>query len=678
VISHANLSFLATGLRYLAGKTILFQVFEITFKHHFCRMFNHVNYDDPDINVAIPVFSIHGNHDEPTGHEFYCALDVLQMTGLVNYFGRVPKNDKIEVKPVLLQKGKTKLALYGLSNVRDERLFRVFRDGKIKFFQPKSHKGDWFNLMTVHQNHAARTVTGYLPESFLPDFVDLVIWGHEHECLINPVHSSEGNFHISQPGSSIVTQLQKGEMGAKHVGILTVTGKNFKMEPIRLKTPRPFVMRDLVLADERPMKNVWKKASNRQEITRHLRHVVEDMIKEANQQWTDLQEGELEEGAQPPLPILRLRVDYTAPENGSFDLENARRITNEYNERIANHEEVITFHMKKKSASRKVADVELPDAGIIESLTLDAVKVDELVREFLTAQSLQVLPQNSFGDSVNQFVDKDDRHALELFVNEALTGQVKHLLSKEDIERTDVTEAMEEYREERERLFTQSRDRAWKKGRKLKPRPDGYDSDLDGPWEDQPGAVILDENAEDDSMSIVVPESPPPSATASTRGRGRGRGGRGAASTTMRKTAAKPAAAASKKPATGRGRKKIVSDDEEEDESDHNMKLDDDDESESQLFVSSRARRAPAQTTAGASSRAKAATTSSRAAPATATAKRQSKFDFSQPSARPSRAAATPARRTAAIVIESDDDDIDDSDDAFEDAPPPVRSSGRR
>lgn len=27
----------------------------------------HINYEDPDINVAIPVFSIHGNHDDPGG-----------------------------------------------------------------------------------------------------------------------------------------------------------------------------------------------------------------------------------------------------------------------------------------------------------------------------------------------------------------------------------------------------------------------------------------------------------------------------------------------------------------------------------------------------------------------------------------------------------------------------------
>lgn len=26
-----------------------------------------VNYEDPNLNISIPVFSIHGNHDDPTG-----------------------------------------------------------------------------------------------------------------------------------------------------------------------------------------------------------------------------------------------------------------------------------------------------------------------------------------------------------------------------------------------------------------------------------------------------------------------------------------------------------------------------------------------------------------------------------------------------------------------------------
>lgn len=34
--------------------------FEILSQHQ-------VNYHDPDLNVGIPVFSIHGNHDDPSG-----------------------------------------------------------------------------------------------------------------------------------------------------------------------------------------------------------------------------------------------------------------------------------------------------------------------------------------------------------------------------------------------------------------------------------------------------------------------------------------------------------------------------------------------------------------------------------------------------------------------------------
>lgn len=26
-----------------------------------------VNFEDPNINISIPIFSIHGNHDDPTG-----------------------------------------------------------------------------------------------------------------------------------------------------------------------------------------------------------------------------------------------------------------------------------------------------------------------------------------------------------------------------------------------------------------------------------------------------------------------------------------------------------------------------------------------------------------------------------------------------------------------------------
>ena len=51
--------------------------------------FLRVNYEDPNSNVGIPVFSIHGNHDDPAGRQGLCALDLLSASRVINYFGKL-------------------------------------------------------------------------------------------------------------------------------------------------------------------------------------------------------------------------------------------------------------------------------------------------------------------------------------------------------------------------------------------------------------------------------------------------------------------------------------------------------------------------------------------------------------------------------------------------------------
>lgn len=111
-----------------------------------------VNYESANLNVALPVFAIHGNHDDPSGPGNLCALDLLSVTGLINYFGRQSKVDDIALSPLLLQKGTTKLALYGLGNIRDLTLHRSFADQRVKMARPEMDTDDWFNLLVLHQN----------------------------------------------------------------------------------------------------------------------------------------------------------------------------------------------------------------------------------------------------------------------------------------------------------------------------------------------------------------------------------------------------------------------------------------------------------------------------------------------------------------------------------------------
>ena len=44
----------------------------------------------------------------------------------------------------------------------------------------------------------------------------MVVWGHEHECLIDPIYNAEQGFYVVQPGSSVATSLCEGEAEPKY------------------------------------------------------------------------------------------------------------------------------------------------------------------------------------------------------------------------------------------------------------------------------------------------------------------------------------------------------------------------------------------------------------------------------------------------------------------------------
>lgn len=57
--------------------------------------------------------------------------------------------------------------------------------------------------------------SNYIPENFLASFLDLVVWGHEHDCEIDPLHNSSKEFDVIQPGSPLVTSFTRKEMCEK-------------------------------------------------------------------------------------------------------------------------------------------------------------------------------------------------------------------------------------------------------------------------------------------------------------------------------------------------------------------------------------------------------------------------------------------------------------------------------
>lgn len=58
-----------------------------------------------------------------------------------------------------------------MSNIRDERMQKTFRDENVKFFRPEVQQKDWFNILTVHQNQSVyRESTIKLSGSYMLTF----------------------------------------------------------------------------------------------------------------------------------------------------------------------------------------------------------------------------------------------------------------------------------------------------------------------------------------------------------------------------------------------------------------------------------------------------------------------------------------------------------------------------
>ena len=51
----------------------------------------------------------------------------------------------------------------------------------------------------------------FVPEGLFDDSINLVIWGHEHDCRIIPEPVAGKSYYITQPGSSVATSLADGE-----------------------------------------------------------------------------------------------------------------------------------------------------------------------------------------------------------------------------------------------------------------------------------------------------------------------------------------------------------------------------------------------------------------------------------------------------------------------------------
>lgn len=163
----------------------------------------------------------------------------------------------------------------------------------------------------------------------MPNFIDLVIWGHEHESRIRPEFNQQQSFYVTQPGSSVATSLSESEIAQKHVGILKIYKNNFKLNPIPLRTVRAFSMGYITLKEH----NITQTDKNIElKIEKILVEKIDKMIDE-------IERNKYHCEKQPTKPLIRLKVDYT-----DFETINENRFAQKMLEKVANPRNVLQFH----------------------------------------------------------------------------------------------------------------------------------------------------------------------------------------------------------------------------------------------------------------------------------------------------------------------------------------------
>ncbi|CAD7697390.1 unnamed protein product [Ostreobium quekettii] len=382
-----------------------------------------VNFEDPNLNIGMPVFTIHGNHDDPSGDGNLSSVDVLSSCGLVNYFGKMTLGGsqgpgKIRLAPVLLQKGSTKVALYGLGHIRDERLGRLFQTpGCVEWIRPKESPGyptdDWFNIFVLHQNRVqhGQHAKNCIQEKCLASFLDLVIWGHEHECIPEPQESAVGNFSILQPGSSVATALSEGESKPKHVFVLDILGDKWRTMRHEIKSVRPYEFAQVTLADQMEVD-----CQNQDSIKKFLERRVEQMLEKALKDKPPAKPGQ--------KPLIRLRVDYTGCSTISSQIFGQMFVG-----KVANpHDLLLWTRASKRNRDAVVEDNAL--GSYVRPEEHDQDRIDELIVATLQ-HDLEILPEDELANALRNFVDKDEKGALAAMYNASLAETQKAAIASD-------------------------------------------------------------------------------------------------------------------------------------------------------------------------------------------------------------------------------------------------------
>jgi double-strand break repair protein MRE11 len=341
--------------------------------------------------------------------------------------------------------------------------------GNVKWIRPgssdeKTPLANWFNLMLIHQNRVSHAPKNSISERHLPNWMDLVVWGHEHECLIEP--QLFDGVSVSQPGSSVTTSLVEAESGTKKICILELKpGKekkdppHWRLLPVPLQTTRPYAFKNVSLAEQEDLLNEEEDGGGQDQeaIENFLMITVNGMIKEAMQ---NAASGVKKLAQLNQLPLIRLRVDLT----GGFQSVNVQKFGQKFVGKVANPSDMLLFHKsKKKKGGNKDEEDEFNEGMMKENINVedededlddaragprqDQKRIERLIKERMD-KGLQILDIPNLMNSLDDMVNRDDNKAVKTLCESTMKHFQRELAStaqpSELIEASEVQKRVQE------------------------------------------------------------------------------------------------------------------------------------------------------------------------------------------------------------------------------------------
>ena len=181
---------------------------------------------------SIPVIAIHGTH-ERKGMDAN-AVETLENAGILIHLHK---------QSVVFEKNGVKVAIHGMSGV-PERTAKT----ELEEWNPQPVP-NCYNILVLHQSIDPFVYSPLEPPSIklneLPRGFDVIIDGHIHGTSMSRINDSD----LIIVGSTIVTQLEKSEAGAKK-GIYRIDFEknNKRIEFIPLENSREFFFEDVIIS----------------------------------------------------------------------------------------------------------------------------------------------------------------------------------------------------------------------------------------------------------------------------------------------------------------------------------------------------------------------------------------------------------------------------------------------